>query len=157
MVGTPCTCKCWFYYFLTLAHDRRWLAVSGCTRVGQKKRKSVEWVHGTNQFLQQAFCPAAHGSDQTLCPCNDCKNQKRKVQREVYKDLIKHGFVANYKRWVFHGEAKATVREKEVTTCLEEFDGDAGVVDMVVDYNRHVAMKDWWRRIQRKPQRRSMK
>jgi hypothetical protein len=54
---------------------------------------------------------------------------------EVYKDLIKHGFVANYERWIFHGEAKMTVREEEVRACLEEFDGDAGVVDMVVDYN----------------------
>jgi hypothetical protein len=100
-----------------------------------EKRKSVEWVHGTNQFLQQAFGPAAHGSDRTLCPCKDYKNQKRKVEREVYKDLVKHGFVENYERWIFHGEAKATVREEEVRACLKEFDGDVGVVDMVVDYN----------------------
>lgn len=89
----------------------------------------------SQQFLQQAFGPAAHGSDRTRCPCNDCKNQKRKVEREVYRDLVKHGYVANYERWIFHGEAKATVREEEVRARLEEFDGDAGVVDMVVDFN----------------------
>jgi DNA-binding transcriptional regulator YhcF (GntR family) len=31
-----------------------------------------------------------------MCPCKDYKNQKRKVEREVYKDLVKHGFVENY-------------------------------------------------------------
>lgn len=81
-----------------------------------------------------SFGPDAHGSDQTWCPCKECKNHKRKVQREVYKDLFKYGFVENYKRWIFHGEAKTRIRE-EVRARLEEYDGDAGVADMVVDYN----------------------
>jgi hypothetical protein len=42
--------------------------------------------------------------------------------------------VENYKRWIFHGEAKTRIRE-EVRARLEEYDGDAGVADMVVDYN----------------------
>jgi hypothetical protein len=99
------------------------------------KRKSNEWVRGTNNFLEQAFGLAAQGLDRTLCPCKECKNQKRKVQREVYKDLFKYGFVKNYKRWIFHGEAKARIREEEVRAHLEEYDGDVVLADMVVDYN----------------------
>jgi len=57
------------------------------------------------------------------------------VQREVYKDLFKYGFVENYKRWIFHGEAKVRIREEVVRACLEEYDGEARVADMVVDYN----------------------
>ena len=100
-----------------------------------KKRQSPEWVHGTNEFLSKAFGPTAKGSDQARCPCNDCKNQKRKVFKDVYKDLLKHGYVANYERWIFHGEPKATIREEEVRARLDEFEGDAGVADMVVDFN----------------------
>jgi hypothetical protein len=69
-----------------------------------------------------------------LCLYKECKNPKRKVQREVYKNLFKYEFVENYKRWIFHGEAKARIRE-EVRARLEEYDGDAGLADMVVDYN----------------------
>jgi hypothetical protein len=58
-----------------------------------------------------------------------------KILREVYKDLFKNGFVENYKRWIFHGEEKARIREEEVRACLEEYDGDAGMANMVVDYN----------------------
>jgi hypothetical protein len=43
--------------------------------------------------------------------------------------------VENYKRWIFHGEERARIREKEVRARLEEYDGDARMADMVVDYN----------------------
>jgi glycerol kinase len=54
---------------------------------------------------------------------------------EVYKDLFKNRFVENYKRWIFHGEERACIREEEVRARLEEYDGDVGMADMVVDYN----------------------
>jgi hypothetical protein len=43
--------------------------------------------------------------------------------------------VENYNRWIFHGEERARIREEEVRACLEEYDGDAAMDDMVVDYN----------------------
>jgi len=96
--------------------------------------KSEEWIRGTNYFVNQAFGPAAKGSIRMPCPCRDCKNSKRKVKSDVFKDLYKNGFVANYKRWIFHGE-DGRITQEEVRECLEEFDGDAGMADMVVDYN----------------------
>jgi hypothetical protein len=92
-----------------------------------------------------------------LCSCRECKNQKRKVKREVYKDLFKNGFVENYKRWIFHGEERARIREEEVRARLEEYDGDVGMADMVVDYNEARGNEGLVEGIQRKSQRRSMK
>jgi hypothetical protein len=43
--------------------------------------------------------------------------------------------VENYRRWIFHGEERARIREEEVRAHLEEYDGDVGMADMVVDYN----------------------
>ena len=77
--------------------------------------KSEEWIRGTNYFVNQAFGPAAKGSIRMPCPCRDCKNSKRKVKSDVFKDLYKNGFVANYKRWIFHGE-DGRITQEEVRT-----------------------------------------
>jgi hypothetical protein len=40
----------------------------------------------------------------------------------------------DYSRWIFHGEAYRT-REEVVRQCIEDYDADAGVADMLNDYN----------------------
>ena len=50
------------------------------------------------------------------------------------RDLYKHGFVANYTRWIYHGEGDR-IREEVVRPRLEEYDGDAGMADMMADFH----------------------
>jgi hypothetical protein len=42
--------------------------------------------------------------------------------------------MANYTRWYMHGEADR-VREEVVRPCLEDYEDDAGVEDMLNDYH----------------------
>ena len=95
--------------------------------------KSTEWVTKTNAFLEHAFGPAAKGSSRMPCPCSKCGNKKRKYKNNVGVDLYKYGFVENYTCWVHHGEADR-IREEVVRQRLEEYDGDAGVADMMGDF-----------------------
>ena len=44
------------------------------------------------------------------------------------RDLYKHGFVANYTHWIYHGEGDR-IREEVVRPRLEEYDGDARMAD----------------------------
>ena len=68
------------------------------------------------------------------CPCSKCKNKKKKRKNQVVKDLYKHGFVPNYTRWIYHGEGNH-IREDAVRPLLEEYDGDAGMADMMADFH----------------------
>ena len=68
-----------------------------------------------------------------LCPCTDCKNEKRKRKDDMWKDLHKHGLMANYTTWIHHGESDR-IREEVVRPCLEEYDGDAGIADLMEDF-----------------------
>jgi hypothetical protein len=70
-----------------------------------------------------------------LCPCSECGNKKRKTRKAMEEHLCKFGFTANYTWWVYHGEARR-VREEVVRPPLEEFDGDAGVPDMIDDFQQ---------------------
>jgi hypothetical protein len=96
--------------------------------------KSDEWVRGTDAFMEHAFGAAAKGSIRMPCPCSQCKNRKKKRKREMVKDLYKHGFVPNYTRWIFHGESER-IREDVVRPLLEQYDGDAGMADMMEDFH----------------------
>jgi hypothetical protein len=50
--------------------------------------KSDEWIRGWEHFVNEAFDPAiAKGSKWISCPCSDCKNSKRKLPREMWKDI----------------------------------------------------------------------
>jgi hypothetical protein len=42
--------------------------------------------------------------------------------------------MSDYTRWIFHGEAHHT-REEVVRQCVEDYDADAGVADMLNDYH----------------------
>jgi hypothetical protein len=58
------------------------------------------------------------GVQAMLCPCMDCLNQKKFVQREVfYHHLVTRAFTKNYKCWKKHGEE--ALNELEVG-CLNE-------------------------------------
>jgi hypothetical protein len=97
--------------------------------------KSDEWIRGVEHFVNEAFDPAiAKGSKRMPCPCSDCKNSKRKLPREMWKDIHKNGFMPNYTRWTLHGERDRMAAE-DVRARLEDFDEDAGVADMMVDIN----------------------
>jgi hypothetical protein len=58
--------------------------------------KSDEWIRGVEHFMNEAFDPAvAKGSKRMMYPCSDCKNSKRKLPREMWKDIHKNGFMPN--------------------------------------------------------------
>jgi hypothetical protein len=42
--------------------------------------------------------------------------------------------VPDYTKWIFHGEAHRT-REEMVRQCIEDYDADVGVADMLNDYH----------------------
>jgi hypothetical protein len=62
-----------------------------------------------------------------------CANRKRKNKEDIGKHLLKFGFMPNYTRWVFHGEAQR-LREEVVRPRLKDFDAGAGVAYMLEDW-----------------------
>jgi hypothetical protein len=84
----------------------------------------------TEKFLDHAFKAAKRARD-TLCPCSQCENKKRKTRKVMVQHLFKFGFMPNYTRWVSHGEAW---RHLMVRRRLEAFDGDGRVVGWLGDY-----------------------
>jgi hypothetical protein len=50
------------------------------------------------------------------------------------KHLVKNGFTPDYTWWVHHGEAHR-MREEVVRPCMEAFDADAGVENMLDDFH----------------------
>ena len=48
--------------------------------------------------------------------------------------LCKNGFMADYTRWIYHGESDR-VRDEVVRQRIEDYDADAGVGDMLNDYH----------------------
>ena len=91
-----------------------------------------EWMDKTEKFLDHAF-KEAKGARDTFCPCSDCENKKRKTREVMMKHLCKFGFMPNYTRWVYHGEAYRPT-EEVVRRRLEAFDGDGGVEGWLGDY-----------------------
>jgi hypothetical protein len=52
----------------------------------------------------------------------------------MVEHIWKNGFMPDYNRWIFHGEAHRT-REEVLRQCVEHYDADAGVADMLNDYH----------------------
>jgi hypothetical protein len=90
-------------------------------------------MHKTYAFLNHAFSPAARGEMVVLCPCSKCGNRRRQKKENMGKHLLTHGFTPDYTRWIYHGEAHR-LREEAVRPRLEDFDADAGVADMLDDF-----------------------
>jgi len=86
----------------------------------------------TEKFLDHAF-KEAKGARDMFCPCSDCENKKRKTRQVMVQHLCKYGFMPNYTRWVYHGEAYHP-REEAMSQQLEAFDGDGGVAGWLGDY-----------------------
>jgi hypothetical protein len=93
-----------------------------------------EWITKTDAFLERAFGKAAKGASLVRCPCSKCANRKRKTKKAMWEHIWKNGFVPDYTKWIFHGEAHRT-REEMVRQCIEDYDADVGVADMLNDYH----------------------
>jgi hypothetical protein len=110
--------------------NREWMYTGRPSQAGI----THEWIEKTEGFLNQAFGKASGGASDTFCPCSECGNRKRKTRRVMGEHLCKYGFMPNYTRWVFHGEARRT-RDEVVRPRLEAFDADGGVAGWLGDYH----------------------
>jgi len=102
---------------------------------GRRSRNDydVDWVKRTDDFLKHAFGEGvAKGHSLVWCPCSHCDNRRRVDKQTMGKHLVYHGYTPGYHRWIYHGEADR-IREEVVRPCLEPFDDDAGVADMIDD------------------------
>jgi predicted small metal-binding protein len=52
----------------------------------------------------------------------------------MVEHIWKNGFTLGYTRWIFHAEAHRT-REEVMRQCVEHYDAEAGVTDMLNDYH----------------------
>jgi hypothetical protein len=102
---------------------------------GRRGRNDVttEWIRKTDDFMEQAYGEAAKGASLVSCPCSKCANRKRKPKKVMVEHIWKNGFTLGYTRWIFHGEAHRT-REEVLRQRVEDYDTDAGVADMLNDY-----------------------
>jgi hypothetical protein len=110
--------------------DREWMYTG---RVGRND-VTPEWIRKTDAFVERAFGEAAKGASLVPCPCKKCANRKRKTKKAMVEHIWKNGFTSDYTQWIFHGEAHRT-REEVVRQCVEDYDADAGVADMLNDYH----------------------
>ena len=102
---------------------------------GRRGRNDVttEWIRKTDDFVERAYGEAAKGASLVPCPCSKCDNRKRKPKKTMVEHIWKNGFTSGYTRWIFHGEAHRT-REEVLRQRVEDYDADAGVADMLNDY-----------------------
>jgi hypothetical protein len=109
--------------------DREWMYMS------RRGRNDVtpEWIRKTNDFVEWAYGEAAEGASLVPCPCSKCANRKRKPKKTMVEHIWKNGFTSGYTQWIFHGEAHLT-REEVLRQRVEDYDADAGVADMLNDY-----------------------
>ena len=91
-----------------------------------------EWIEKIDAFLELAFA-RVKGARATWCPCSICSNTHRQTKVVMGKHLCKNGFTTNYTRWIYHGESDR-VRDEVVRQGIEDYDADAGVGDMLDDY-----------------------
>jgi len=108
--------------------DRQWMYT------GRRSRNDydMDWVKRTDAFLNHAFgAVVARGHLLVWCPCSHCDNKRRVNKETMGKHLVYHGYTPGYYRWIYHGEDR--IREEVVRPCLESFNDDAGVADMLDD------------------------
>ncbi|KAL6655565.1 hypothetical protein ACP70R_006391 [Stipagrostis hirtigluma subsp. patula] len=92
-----------------------------------------EWIAKTDAFLTRAF-DREPGMPKIFCPCRQCANRKRQAREVMGRHLVLHGFTENYTRWTYHGKADRP-RDEVVRQCIEAFDDDAGVGEMLDDFH----------------------
>ena len=106
-----------------------------------------EWIEKIDAFLELAFA-RVKGARGTWCPCSICANTHRQTKVVMGKHLCKNGFMANYTRWIYHGESDR-VRDEVVRQHIKDYDADARVGDMLND--NHEAHFDEGRREEPEP------
>ena len=107
--------------------DREWMYMGW-----QSDQEYIELALKVDDFLKKAF---DRGQSRMPCPCNKCQNRIHQSQLTMGKHIITNGFVENYTRWICHGEAHRA-REEVVRQRIDDYDADAGCVDMLADYHR---------------------
>jgi hypothetical protein len=108
--------------------------VSGCTRAVEEGTMSP--LNGIERLMiswNKHIGKAAKGASLVPCPCIKCANRKRKPKKTMVEHIWKNGFTPGYTRWIFHGEVHRT-REEVLRQHVEDYDADAGVADMLNDY-----------------------
>jgi hypothetical protein len=119
--------------FLSI-YVRGWRTVSGCTQaVEERNDVTTEWIRKTDDFVERAYGEAAKGVSLVPCPCSKCANRKIKPKKVMVEHIWKNGFTPGYTRWIFHCEAHR-MREEVLRQRVEDYDADAGVADMLNDY-----------------------
>jgi hypothetical protein len=93
-----------------------------------------EWIHKTNDFLEEALWALAVGTSVMWCPCSSWANKKRKTKKVMGQHLCKYGFTPDYTRWILHGEAHH-MRDEVVRQHIDECEADGGIGDMLDDYH----------------------
>ena len=91
-----------------------------------------EFVQKVEDFLKKAF---EQGQSKAPCPCRQCANKILQSQFNMGKHICTNGFVANYTRWICHGEAHRA-RDEVVRQRIENYDTDAGCGDMLDDFHQ---------------------
>jgi hypothetical protein len=93
-------------------------------RVGRNNVTS-EWIRKIDAFMERAFGEAAKGASLVPRPCKKCANRKIKSKKAMVEHIWKNGFMMDYTRWIFHGEAHRT-REEVVRQRVEDYDVEPG-------------------------------
>jgi hypothetical protein len=99
-----------------------------------------EYIKGVNTFIgfaKKDMLDNIRGN--ICCPCKHCKNEKRYRTDDVLRsNLIKHGFMEDYRCWNKHGEERlneAEMRdsylEREVSTDVKDHDDDVNEPDIL--------------------------
>ena len=66
-------------------------------------RATHEYIDGVNRFIESAE-KNLKKEDRITCPCEDCFNLQKHPSAIVRDHLIRHGFMDNYTKWIWHGE-----------------------------------------------------
>ena len=103
----------------------RWIEV-GCTA-------HYFLLNGVKEFMD--FIKEKFGeSDEILCPCTMCLNQKYLHWPNVKKHILLNGMGCTYTRWVHHGE-DISVHVNEVPASVPVFDTDEGSIGVAENDN----------------------
>ena len=69
-------------------------------------RVAHEYVTGVNEFIACAVeYLKRKGEERITCPCRDCYNLKKYPNVDTVREhLFRRGFMADYTKWIWHGE-----------------------------------------------------
>ncbi|KAL3831061.1 hypothetical protein ACJIZ3_019863 [Penstemon smallii] len=72
--------------------------------IEERDRFSSKYIAGVESFINFSRENGNTSDNKILCPCNNCRNTKKKSFIEVKRDLHLNGFYLYYRKWIFHGE-----------------------------------------------------